>query len=181
MASASASSSESEDDIIIIFDTALLNDIFNKIKENSIFEYNFSNGSNVNVRVPFYKVFGGTFLSIGAILIDKNNMLDSQISNIHNKKHIAEVMAKSDYKKKIKFERDPMVVGIIDGRMRIIIKSNGSSCLQPQTEMNDIDRVTLSVDVSYKFTELLHIFAYRVHSFAVYAVRYKFLSLYYLL
>ena len=61
--------------------------------------------------------------------------------------------AQTSYKRVIKIDSEPMVVGIIDGRMRIIIKSNGSSCLQPQTEMNDINKVTISCDVSYKFTE----------------------------
>jgi hypothetical protein len=61
--------------------------------------------------------------------------------------------AQTRYKRIIKIDSEPMVVGIIDGRMRIIIKSNGSSCLQPQTVMNDIDKVTISCDVSYKFTE----------------------------
>ena len=153
MASASASSTESDDDIIIDFDTALINDIFNKIKENSTFEYNFSPGGDVNVRVPFYKGFGGTFLSIKYIAIDKTDMLTSQLSSIYTIEHTAEVIAASTYRKKINIEREPVVVGIIDGRMRIIIKSNGSSCLQPQAPINDINIVTISFDVSYKFME----------------------------
>ena len=147
-ASASASSTEGENDIIIDFDTALINDIFTKNKTNYIYESN-----NVNTVVNFKpKTSGQNFLVVTSIDIRKEDMLSIETSGKDTGHHTA-ILMNSLYTKRIKFERDPVVVGIIDGNMRIIIKSNGSSCLQPQAQINDINRVTVSFDVSYKFTE----------------------------
>ena len=147
-ASASASSTEGENDIIIDFDTALINDIFTKNKTNYIYESN-----NVNTVVNFKpKTSGQNFLVVTSIDIRKEDMLSIETSGKDTGHHTA-ILMNSLYTKRIKFERDPVVVGIIDGRMRIIIKSNGSSCLQPQAQINDINRVTVSFDVSYKFSE----------------------------
>jgi hypothetical protein len=49
-ASASASSTESEDDIIINFDTVLINHLFNKIGNSGKADHYFSPGGNVNVK-----------------------------------------------------------------------------------------------------------------------------------
>ena len=147
-ASASASSTEGENDIIIDFDTALINDIFTKNKTNYIYESN-----NVNTVVNFKpKTSGQNFLVVTSIDIRKEDMLSIETSGKDTGHHTA-ILMNSLYTKRIKFERDPVVVGIIDGNMRIIIKSNGSSCLQPQAQINDINRVTVSFDVSYKFSE----------------------------
>jgi hypothetical protein len=151
MASASASSTESEDDIIINFDTVLLNDIFTRRRSIFIHESN-----NVKTVVNFRPIASGEkFLVVTRLDIEKPIMLQSEASKyagMHFQLQQDEE-AQTRYKRIIKIDSEPMVVGIIDGRMRIIIKSNGSSCLQPQTEMNDIDKVTISCDVSYKFTE----------------------------
>ena len=147
-ASASASSTEGENDIIIDFDTELINDIFTRRRSNYIYESN-----NVNTVVNFKpKTSGQNFLVVTSIDIRKEDMLSIETSGKDTGHHTA-ILMNSLYTKRIKFERDPVVVGIIDGRMRIIIKSNGSSCLQPQAQINDINRVTVSFDVSYKFTE----------------------------
>lgn len=147
-ASASASSTEGENDIIIDFDTELINAIFTKNKTNYIYESN-----NVNTVVNFSpKTFGQNFLVVTSIDIRKEDMLSIETSGKDTGHHTA-ILMNSLYTKRIKFERDPVVVGIIDGNMRIIIKSNGSLCLQSQTPLNDINRVTVSFDVSYKFTK----------------------------
>jgi hypothetical protein len=159
MSSASASSTESDNDIIIHFDTDLLNDIFNRIgKNDSTYEYNYTIEGNVNVKIPFYRGFGGEFLSIKYIVINKSDMLERRLESTVNVQQTTEAIASSPYIKKIIIDKaqvvsDPVVVGLIGGSMSIIIKSNGSNCLQPQTEMNEIDQVTISFDVSYTFTE----------------------------